>query len=249
MAIKESVGTPDSLLGPIIVVDTVVAYGWMGILLFMSGWQAKYDRRVGADRSVMEEVTRRLGAGMAQRRPSETHDLITILAIGFVGAGACVWAGGRLPELGDPVIFSHTTWTVCLVTALGLALSFTRLSKLEDVGASRVGYVALYLMLAAIGAQANLRAILEAPLLLVVGVVWLAIHVAILFLVGRLIRAPLFFVATGSMANIGGTVSAPVVASVFNPALAPVGVLMGVSGYILGIYGGVLCAWLLSLVG
>jgi uncharacterized membrane protein len=39
-----------------------------------------------------------------------------------------------------------------------------------------------------------------------------------------------------------------VVASVFHPALAPVGVLMGVTGYIIGIYGSLLCACLLSLV-
>ena len=249
VAIKESVGTPDSLLGPIIVVDTIVAYGWMGILLFLSGWQNRYDRRMRADTSVMDEVTRRLEERETLRHPSETHHLAMILGLGFVGAGVCVWAGEQLPSLGDPVIFSHTTWTICLATALGLALSFTRVSKLEEVGASRVGYVALYLMLTGIGAQADLHAIIEAPLFLVVGVVWLLIHIAILFLVARLLRAPLFFVATGSMANIGGSVSAPVVASVFNPALASVGVLMGVSGYILGIYGGIFCAWLLSLAG
>ncbi|NHZ73573.1 MAG: DUF819 family protein [Nitrospirae bacterium] len=77
-----------------------------------------------------------------------------------------------------------------------LSLSFTPVSRIETFGASRVGYLALYLMLIA----------------------------------------------------IGGPVSAPVVASVFHPALAPVGVLMGVTGYIIGIYGSLLCAWLLSLV-
>ena len=146
------------------------------------------------------------------------------------------------------IIVSHTTWTVVLVTALGLALSLTPVRRLEHVGASRTGYLALCLMLTAIGAQADLKKVVEVPLYLAVGVVWLGLRIFVLFAVARLVRAPLFFVATGSMANIGGVVSAPVVASVYRPSLAPVGVLMGVSGYLIGIYGGLLCAWLLSLV-
>lgn len=248
VAIKESIGTPDALLGPVIVVDTLVAYSWMGVLLVLSGWQRGFDERLRADTTALDAVRDRLSAAAADRRPLSVRDLTFILALGFAGAAVCVWAGDRLPDVGDPTILGHTTWTVVLVTALGLALSFTPLKRLERVGASRIGYLALYLMLTAIGAQADLVAVLELPLLLAAGILWVLVHVTVLLSVAWLLRAPLFFVATGSMANIGGTVSAPVVASVFNPALAPVGVLMGVSGYILGIYGSLLCAWLLSLV-
>ena len=248
VALKESIGTPDALLGPVIVVDTLVAYSWMGVLLVMSGYQRRFDRLVRADTSALDAVQQRLSAADEKRRPATVRDLTLILALGFAGAALCVWAGDRLPKIGDPTILSHTTWTVILVTALGLALSFTPLKRLERVGASRVGYLALYLMLGAIGAQADLAAVLELPMLLVAGILWVLIHVAVLLAVAWLVRAPLFFVATGSMANIGGTVSAPVVASVFNPALAPVGVLMGVSGYVIGIYGSLFCAWLLSIV-
>jgi uncharacterized membrane protein len=72
-------------------------------------------------------------------------------------------AGDRLPPLGDPTIISHTTWTVCLATTLGLVLSFTPLARLERVGTSKVGFLALYLMLTAIGAQADLAAVVQAP--------------------------------------------------------------------------------------
>jgi len=248
VAIKQSVGTPDDLLGPIIVVDTVMAYSWMGVLLFLSAWQGRFDALIRADTQAVEAVSRKLNAGEENRRPSELRDLAAILALGFGGAALCIWAGDRLPPLGDPTIISHTTWTVGLVTALGLALSFTPLARIERAGASEAGYLVLYLMLTAIGARADFGAVLEAPLLLGVGALWLSIHVATLLVVAVLIRAPLFFVATGSMANIGGVVSAPVVASVFHRSLAPVGVLMGVSGYVIGIYGGLVCAWLLSLV-
>ena len=110
------------------------------------------------------------------------------------------------------------------------------------------GYAALYLLLTSIGAQADLAAVLQAPLYLLAGVVWLAFHAALLVVAAKLLRAPLFFVATGSMANVGGAASAPIVAGVYLPAMAPVGLLMAVAGYILGIYGGLLCAWLLALV-
>jgi len=248
VAIKESVGTPDSLMGPIIVVDTVVAYGWMGVLLLLSSWQAKIDRWLRADTGAVEALDGRLDTAEGERRPAAVNDLAVILGLGFGGAALCIWVGNRLPLLGQPTIISHTTWTVVLVTTLGLALSFTPARRLERAGASQVGYLALYLMLTAIGARADLAKVLEAPLYLVVGVVWLAVHIAVLLTVARLMRAPLFFVATGSMANIGGVVSAPVVASVYRSSLAPVGVLMGVSGYFIGIYGALLCAWLLSLV-
>jgi uncharacterized membrane protein len=248
VAIKESVGTPDSLMGPIIVVDTIVAYGWMGVLLFLSGFQTKIDGWLRADTGAIDALDSRMKKVDSERRPMEVRDLGIIVGLGFGASALCIWAGDRLPLLGDPTIISHTTWTVVLVTSLGLALSFTQVRKLEQVGASRVGYLALYLMLTAIGAQADLKQVAEAPLYLVVGVIWLGVHIAVLFAVARLVRAPLFFVATGSMANVGGVVSAPVVASVYRPSLAPVGVLMGVSGYLIGIYGALLCAWLLSLV-
>jgi len=52
--------------------------------------------------------------------------------------------------------------------------------------------------------------------------------------------------AVGSQANIGGAASAPVLASLFNPALAPVGVLLAVLGLTIGTYGGLICAYLIQ---
>lgn len=249
VAVAESVETPDAMLGPIIVVDTVVGYGWMAILLFLSGWQARFDRWNRADTRLIEETNVALAEKTAAtRRPLAIRDAALILGIGFVGAYATVVLGDVLPELGDPKIVSHTTWAVILVTTLGLALSFTRVSALEGAGASTLGTLALYVLVTAIGARGDLRAILAAPMFLATGALWIAIHVAILVLVARWIRAPLFFLATGSMANVGGAASAPVVATVYHRAMAPLGVLMAVVGYVIGTYGGLVCAWLLSQV-
>jgi uncharacterized membrane protein len=248
VAIKESVGTPDSLMGPIIVVDTVVGYGWMGILLFLSARQASFDRRIGARTEMLEETNRRLQELDERRVPLTLRLSLMITGLGFVAAVAGVAVGRGLPAIGDPTIISTTTWTVLIVVTLGLLLSFTPVSALEQAGASRIGYAALYLLLAAIGAQADLKAVLDAPMFLATGMVWIAIHAAILLAVARLMRAPLFFFATGSMANVGGAASAPVVAGVYHPALAPVGLLMAVGGYILGIYAALGCAWLLGAI-
>jgi uncharacterized membrane protein len=239
VAVAESVGTPDSAFGPIIVVDTVVGYGY----------QAFFDRKTHARTGAIEETNRRLAEMNQDRHPTALRDVAVMIGMGMAGAVASVVLGARLPTLGDPTIISKTTWAVLVVVTGGLALSFTRLREFEKVGASGLGYTALYLLLAGIGAQADLKAVLQAPVFLAAGAVWIAIHVGVLLLAARIVRAPLFFVATGSMANIGGAASAPVVAGVYHPAMAPVGLLMAVAGYILGIYGALVCAWLLGIVG
>lgn len=250
VAIAESVGTPESAFGPIIVVDTVVGYGWMGILLVFAGWQHRFDERTGANTSAIEETNQRLQELDQDRHVTTMRDAAVMIGMGMAGAGGAhlLAQTDLFPPVGDPTIISKTTWAILIVVTGGLLLSFTRLREYEKVGASHLGYTALYLLLAGIGAQADLRAVLQAPVYLAAGAVWIAIHVGILLVAARIVRAPLFFVATGSMANIGGAASAPVVAGVYHPAMAPVGLLMAVAGYILGIYGALVCAWLLSIV-
>ena len=249
VAIAESVGTPEDLFGPIIVVDTVVGYGWMGILLFFSGWQGRFDRWNRSNTETIEAATRHLEEQTTHTRPMQLRDCAMITGLGFGGAVVVVQVGNVLPALGDPTIISKTTWSVLIVVTGGLLLSLTPVRRLEQVGASKIGYVALYLLLTAIGAQADLKAVIDAPLFLAAGALWLAIHATVLLLVARWIRAPLFFFATGSMANVGGAASAPVVAGVYHPAMAPVGLLMAVLGYILGIYAALVCAWILGAIG
>ncbi|MFT5143797.1 MAG: putative membrane protein [Rhodothermales bacterium] len=236
LAIKESVGADDAILGPIIVVDTVVGYGWMGILLFVSAFQERFDRWIGADRSLLEGINAKLLEEDDKRRPITLEDLTKILGLGFVVTVLAVMAGPLLPKVGDPTVISEATWAVLLVVTVGLILSFTPARKLENAGASRIGFLALYLLVASIGARGDLAAVFDAPIYLAAGAVWISIHIVILMIVAKIIKAPLFFVATGSMANVGGAASAPVVAFSYFPALAPVGLLMAVAGYALGIY-------------
>lgn len=247
VAIGQSVGATDATLGMMVVVDVAVANVWMAALLWMAGREKRLDERIGADRRALEEVREKVERFQADvARPTNLPDLLSMTAVAFGAAAVAHGAARVLPQIGD--IVSSFTWVVVIVTTVGLGASFTRLRRLEGAGASRVGSVLLYLLVAVIGAGADFRKVLEAPAILAIGVVWIAIHGAVLLLVRQRMRAPIFFAAVGSQANIGGAASAPIVAAAFHPALAPVGILLAVAGYVLGTYAGLVTAFLLELV-
>ena len=247
VAIKEGVGTPDDIMSPMIIVDSVVGYGWMSIVILFSAHQNRVDRWNRAHRAVLDELNERMEKYQVENaRPITLPAFALMLGVGFVGSWLCMRGGDHIPELGS--VLSHYTYGVLLVVVVGLALSFTPVRRLEHRGASSVAYGGLYLMVATMGAGGDLAAIAEAPMVLAIGVVWIAVHVACLLLAMRLLRAPMFLFATGSMGNVGGVISTPVVAGVFQPALAAVGVLMGVLGNLVGTPAGLLCAQLMAWV-
>jgi uncharacterized membrane protein len=258
-AIKESVGASDTLVGPIIVVDTAVGYTSTGILLVLANYQRIFDRWNRAETGVIEKLNRQMkDFRETTTRPLRLSDVTATVAIGLIGAVACGYLGNFVFEATNPgltaiqpelaMIFSPFTWMVILVTTFGILFSLTPVKTIEEGGASKIGYAALFIFLTSLGAKADLGGILAAPELLLTGVVWISIHVAFIFIGARLLRAPLFIAAVGSQANIGGVATAPVVAAAYYKELAPVGLLMGVFGYLIGNYAGLLCAYLLKLV-
>jgi len=247
LAIAQSVGTPESLLAPLIVVDTVVGYGWMGIVIFLSAYQDKVDEFNQVDKTVLIELNKKMQEiKEARKKFLNFVDFTTMIFISFAVGILSLKLGNLLPEIG--VIITHYTWGIIIATATGVAMSFTRLSELEHSGSTHVGNFMLYLLLASVGARANVQGIFETPVFMFMGIVWIMIHATCLFIVGRLTKSPMFLMATSSQANIGGPVTAPIVASVYQSALAPVGLLMAVAGNIVGIYGGLLCAQLCYIV-
>ena len=128
-------------------------------------------------------------------------------------------------------------WLIVISTTVGLLLSLTKARELEGAGASRWGTLFIYILVATIGMKMNLSEVWANLGLFAIGIVWMLVHVTILLVTAKIIKAPFFFVAVGSQANVGGAASAPVVASAFSPSLAPVGVLMAVLGYALGLMG------------
>jgi uncharacterized membrane protein len=243
VAISESVQTPESLLAPVLVVDTVIGYGWMGVVIGLSTFQNRFDQWAKVDRTIIEDINKKMSdINEVKRRPLKFIDLAIMMVLAFGGGFICLELGGWLPPLGD--VITSFAWTIIIVSLLGILLSFTKFSDLEFAGSSHLGNFFLFLLLASIGARADLKSIFDVPEFVLVGIVWICIHATCLFLAGKLFKTPMFLVATASQANIGGPVTAPIVASVYQNSLAPVGLLMAVFGSILGIYAGLFCAQL-----
>lgn len=240
VAVKEAIHTPDAVFFPMIVVDTVVAYSWMGFLILLEDFQKKYDKWNHSDLRVIEDLVRQTSGTGEDPRKFSFQYLPLIFAVGFGGA----WISNRLADFAGGGSF---VWTIIFASVLGLLLSFTALRKLAGHGASRMGYLFLFLVLTSIGARASLSGILSAPVLIVAGFALVLIHAVFLLTVSRIARIPLCLVATASQANIGGPASAPIVAMAYEPALAPVGLLLGVLGNVMGTYLGLVtsqfCKW------
>ena len=254
---KEVFGVSDRLFTAMIAVDVIVANIWMAFLLYGAGISERIDTWLKSDTSAITEVRKKVENYRAsiERIPSLT-DLVLIAAVGFgmtalahFGADLIApWIRANAPGLEKFSLTSPFFWIVVIATTAGLLLSFTKARDLEGAGASKVGSLLLYILVASIGMKMDIGAVQESPGFFAVGLVWMLIHVTILLTVGKLIRAPFFFIAVGSQANVGGAASAPVVASAFHTALAPVGVLLAVLGYALGTYGAWLCGILMQSV-
>lgn len=256
-AMKEVFQPSGEIFSVMITVDVLVANIWTAVLLWMAANAARLDKANGADTRALEHLKGKIEQYQAEnsRNPS-TNDLMMIIAVGFGVAGLSHWLANIIapwieqhaPELAMYSLTSTFFWIVVLATTFGLLLSGTKLRHLEATGASKVGSVMVYILVATIGMHMDVTAIVDYPVMFLVGLVWISIHALLLLGMMKLLKAPVFYMAVGSQANIGGAASAPVVAAAFHPALAPVGVLLAVLGYALGTYGGYLSALMMQAV-
>ncbi len=247
IAVKEALSVRDAVFAPMVIVDTVVPYVWMGIMMAMVGLQPAFDRWNRADRVILEHLGKSAGEHPAtsggQRTPS---GIALTLIVSFAGSGAAYLIARQLPQIRD--IANNYTWTIIIVSLIGIMLSFSPARNLERSGATRTGYDLLYFVLTAIGAKASVACIGSALVLIAAGMLIVAIHAAVLLVGARLMRAPMFLVAAASQANIGGVASAPLVAEVYQPGLASVGLLLAILGNIVGTWLGIACAQLCRLI-
>lgn len=263
-ALKEISQTTDGQFSAMIIVDVFVANLWMPLLLIGAGMSAALDKKLKADASAVDDLkskVEKFQLGMA-RIPSFT-DFMVIAGIAFGAVGiAHVAADFLAPSIGSwfagikannpnsavqylSSLEGGFFWIVVVATIAGIALSFTKLRNYEGAGASKLGSVFLYVLVATIGMKMNVVELYHNWdvywSVILIGLIWMLTHIVVLLGVAKLIRAPFFFVAVGSQANVGGAASAPIVASAFSPALAPVGVLLAVLGYAVGTVGAILC--------
>lgn len=262
-AMLEVYGYNQKLYGGMVFVDIVVANIWMAIILFGIGKSARIDKWLKADNSAIENLKAKVSeySQSVERNPTLT-DLMILLAIAFGTVGAAHlganYLSGFFASIVEKIPIGLTRnmftflessffWMISLTTIIGILLSFTKLKTYEGAGASKLGSIFIYILVASIGMKMDLAQIFDNVGLIAIGIVWMIIHAALMILVAKLIKAPYFFLAIGSQANIGGAASAPIVAAAFHPSLATVGVLLAVFGYALGTVGAILCTILMQL--
>lgn len=251
---------PD-LYGGMVLVDIVVANLLMAGLLIGIGKTDKIDRWLKADNSAIEELKNRVSkyAASVTRTPT-LADFMIMLALAFGAVGLAHWGAGEISQFltANFEVFtdkksalssfsSEFFWMISLATAIGIMFSFTRFKSYEGAGASKIGSIFIYILVATIGMKMDLTMVFDNPGLIAIGLVWMSIHIILLFITAKLIKAPYFFLAVGSQANVGGAASAPVVAAAFHPSLATVGVLLAVFGYVVGTYGAILSTILMQI--
>lgn len=249
--------------GGMVFVDIVIANVWMAIILIGIGKKDKINKWLKADTSAIEELKEKVTSFTqgVKRNPSLT-DIMIMLAIAFGTVGFGHFAGSYLSTFFSNLVSgiesetwkniftflgSGFFWLISISTIIAIALSFTKAKNYEGAGASKIGSVFIYILVATIGMKMDLAMIFDNLGLIVIGAVWMSIHAGLLIVVAKLIRAPYFFLAVGSQANVGGAASAPIVAQAFHPSLASVGVLLAVFGYAIGTIGAIICTILMEL--
>ena len=262
-AMLEIYGYNQKLYGGMVFVDIVVANIWMALILIGIGKRNRINKWLKADTSSIEELKDKvtLFSEKVKRNPSLT-DIMIIGAIAFGSVSLAHLCSDFLAPFFDELvggISSQTTrnvftflgskffWMISIATLIAILLSYTKAKNYEGAGASKFGSVFIYILVASIGMKMDLTLIFDNLGLIAIGVVWMTIHALLLIGVAKLIKAPYFFLAVGSQANVGGAASAPIVASAFHPSLATVGVLLAVFGYAVGTIAAIGCTILMQL--
>lgn len=246
IAVKEAIGAPDKVFAPMVIVDTVVPYAWMGLLVGLVTFQPVFDKWNRSNRDVLDQLALKVREENAHAfRGFHPVQMFIILVLGASVTLCAKTIASVLPNLSNTI--SAYTWTIVIVSLAGIGLSFTPARKLEAYGASRTGYFILYLVLTSIGAKASISNIGSTAILIGAGFLIVLIHASVLLATGRIIKAPMFLAVVASQANIGGVASAPVVAAIYQPGLASVGLLLAILGNIIGTYSGIItgqvCQW------
>ena len=246
--------------GAMVLVDIVVANIWMAMILFGIGKRDSINKWLKADTTAIEDLKEKVSSftKSSAKIPSLT-DMMIVLSLAFGTVGISHFGAEQISDFlisnfdaiadkssGLSSFGSKFFWMISIATFVGIGLSFTKVRNYEGAGASKIGSVFIYILVATIGMKMDLGSILDEPKLMLIGLIWMAIHAILLIIVAKIIKAPYFFLAVGSQANVGGAASAPIVASAFHPSLATVGVLLAVFGYVVGTYGAMICTYIME---
>lgn len=242
VAVQGALGIPDSSMGYTLLMDSIDYAIWVMLLLAFVPLAPKFNVWTKSNTKLIDEVSEKIKA--SEKNPGakiDTASLTFLIGAGLAAAALAQYLAGFLP-VSD--FFSKTTWTVLIVTLMGIGGAMTRLGG--AAGSAELGNVLLYGIVALIASRANFAELTQAPLFIAAGFVVLGIHGLIMVAAAKLFRLDLFSCGVASLANIGGVASAPILAAAYSRALIPIGVLMAMLGYIIGTGGGLLVGKVLS---
>lgn len=244
LAIQAALDVSEGDMAYALVMDSICATFYVMFLLWAIGFSKVFNKWTKADTKTIDEV------GIALENEAKMNDkpLLYQNIILLMGAGLMVSAlskeiGGFLNTMMP--FFDAATWTVLIVTVVGVLLAMTPVGKIK--GTEELSNVLLYVIIALIASRADLGAMSNAHAWLLTGVIILVIHVLIMIVLAKVLHMDIFTCCVASLANIGGTATAPILAGTYSSALVPVGIIMALLGYIVGTGGGLIVAQLMSI--
>ena len=227
-----------------LVVDSIDYSIWVMFLLWAINFAPKFNKWVKADTRVFDEVSKKLEEdAKANEAPITFINIIFLLGLGLVVSAFGQNLGATLN--GVAPWLDKSTWTVLLITLAGLVGAVTPIGKMA--GAQELSNVLLYSVVALLASRASFLELTDEPLWIVAGFMILAIHCIIMIILTKIFKLDMFTCGVASLANIGGSASAPILAGAYSGALVPVGVLMALMGYVIGTGGGIIVANIMSM--
>lgn len=234
-----------------LALDTVCYSVWIALLLFMVKYSNKWDNAVKADTSKLQAVAEAANAEIEKEKnvKAGAADWIFLIGVSLLVSAVSQWVGKAINSGLSSVgldMFDKGTCTTVFVTILGLVCAATPLGKLPAI--NELSNVYLYAVVSLLASVASVTDLLQAPWWVVYGMFILVIHVIGMFILSKLFHWDLCMVSTASVANIGGSASAPIIAVAYDQSYAGIGVLMGVLGAAVGNFFGLGMGAILKMI-
>ena len=233
-----------------LALDTACYSLWIALLLFAVKYAGKWNKACKADTSKLDAVAEAANAEVAKEqhiRPSAVG-WIFLIGISLIVFAIAQSVGAGMNGLFNSIVlsfFDKGTCTTVFVTVLGLVCAMTPLGNLPAV--TELSNVYLYAVVSLLASTATLVDLISAPMWVVYGLGILLVHVVLMFILSKVFHWDLCMDSTASVACIGGSASAPIIATAYDGSFAGIGVLMGVLGAALGNFMGLGMGALLQL--
>ncbi len=246
IAVQAALDIGEADMAYALVVDSIDYSIWVMFLLWAINLAPKFNKWVKANTKTLDEVSKRLEDNAKANDSSITFvNIIFLLGLSLVvsalGQNIGTTLNGALPFLDT------STWTVLFITLAGLVGALTPVGKMA--GTTELSNVMLYSVVALLASRASFLELTDAPVWIIAGFMILGIHGILMVLCAKIFKLDMFTCGVASLANIGGSASAPILAGAYSGALVPVGVLMALMGYVIGTGGGLIVANIMSLFG